>query len=867
MTNSGTPGEPGLRRIRVLLAAGAIGLLSMGCAGGTGAEGLASSAPPPPGGGGGGGGGTGGTGGSQAAPTAVGTTYGELEVELPNATSFLLHGTLPLVAGTYPRVDHQNPFAILDYDGTAKACQVEIVSKYSSLQRHGADVVELIAQVRRDPALPPGTRTTYEVVVGYTPETVAPASASVNDLITGPVNVMNSVVGLLQNPASIEIATRDVFGHRYSMRPLEAQGGIETRRYGDLHSQVRTYGTLLPDSPVSGTSGTLPHLMGVHSYISSLSNEQVVLLDVRFNNGADGDDPTDSIDDANKQVYWDSLDIIVPTGWVVLSAFDNPFWGNVNPIHAAGRTTYKLVEPLPGNKLHVMPEQGQFHRRLALCPAGVEPRARFILEQEGLGFCIRGRNSDGEPYFSWWNTSTARYFPQAFLLPSLEHIGDSSVRATLNSELNTLVNRVASGTGTGSYPVQSDVLGWAHPFGVQYGGMTGGDEIFLWQGVRTAEVAEVAGYRKLQLHHRMHTDRQPNVLYGKDGEPTRLEDWLKGSGSNQYIDFDFYMKPIGSKDPFGYKSAPQFQVTAASSQNRTPPYQSNILGYEAHDEQHLVRYLHAPLTLAWLGNDALAKDDIEMQAELVELSYHMYANNSGGHAQQTGMLWDRQYVDGNPGAGFRFGRGEGWAIHAMNAAYRTGDEAFRADKKPWYDDLRDLVVDGQANCSGFLQSNISPKFLNGLYRARQNVEQAILENAIRGVVQSVYILEDPASVAMLDNVLEKSYYSWFSIMSWSSSHNGPWAKAAVGPLDENLPPWCNFLPASGGTTTWVDTYQLWSSMAYGNWATNDPIFLQRSLDMLGPGGMLLTKLENQGDNNIFNRAALLALVQLQNGIL
>jgi hypothetical protein len=808
----------------------------------------------------------GGTGGSQSAPTAVGTAYGEFELLAPQASSFLLRGTLPVVPGTYPRSDGQNPFAVLDYDGTAKACQVEIVSRYADFANNGADVVELVVQVRRNPNVNPGTRVTYEIVVGYTPATVPPASAEVASLINGPVNIMNSVVGLLSDSTSIEIATRDVFGHRYSVRPLETTGGIEQKRYGDLTAEVRTYGVMLPDSPVSGTTGTLPHLMGVHAYVRTYSNEHVVSLDLRVNNAADGWDGSDPSDDANARVYWDSLDLVVPTGWVGVASFEDPYWGTLAPVQSGGKATYRVVEPLAQNKLHTLPEKYQFHRRLALCPAGFESRARAILSLEGLGFCRRGTNSDGDPYFSWWNTSTARYFPQSFLLPSLDHLGQNSMLAQLESELNSLQNKVKNGNGTGNYPVKVPNLGWAHPYGVEYGGMTGGDEIYVSQGIRAAYAASAAGVRHLMLWHRMHTDRHSNVLWHKNGGPTRTEYWLKGNPGNQYIGFEFYMKVLGSKDPFGYKSAPLFQVQAVASQNRDPFYESQLLAFEPHDQQHLIRATHSPKAIAWLTNDSLAKDDLQMQAEIVNMSYNLHGSNSANSLVQTGMAWDRQYVNTYPGAGFRFGRGEGWAIDVVNAAYATGSPDFRARYDPWYDGLRDLIVDGQATCSGFLQSNISPKFLNGLYRARQNVEQAILENAIRGMVETVYRHDDVMSLTMLEDVLEKSYYSWFSIMSWSTSMNGPWAKAAVGPLDESLPPWCNFLPATGGTTTWVDTYQLWGSMAYANWMTADPIFLTRSSDMLGGGGSnLITKLENQGTNNLYNRASLLALVQLQNG--
>ncbi len=857
--------------LRHALLGGILAAVLGACGGGTGASGLSSSsapppAPPPPGGGGGGGGGSGGgnTGGSQQAPTSVGAEYGAFEVAAPAVNAFLLRGTLPLVPGTYPRADGQNPFAVLTPDGLVVACQVEVVSWYPDSAKNGAEVVELMAKVRTPP-VPPGTPVQYKVVVGFTPKTVPPTTPNISNLVTGPINVMNSVVGLLSSPTAIEIATRDVFGNRYSVRPLEAQGGIELKRYGPLHTQVRTYGTMLPDSPKQGATATLPHMMGVHAYLSTLSLEHVVLMDLRFNNGADGNDKIDPIDDPNTKVYWDSIDVIVPSGWVLLQDFDDPFFGNVNPQSSGGKTIYKLVEPLPGNDLHVMGPQAQFHRRLALCQVGFESRARALLEMEGLGFCRRGASAHG-PYFSWWNPNTGRFFPQSFVLPSLDHVGPASLKATLNGDFNSLKSRMENGTGTGSYPIAASVLGWAHPYGVQYGGMTGGNEIHLWEGVTTAEAASATGYRTYLLTHRMHTDRHPNVLYQKSGEPTQLKKWLKGSGSNLYVDFEFFMKLIGSKDPFGFNVAPTHQVTAVAAQGRKPAYEVDLLGYESHDEQHLIRYTRSPKTLVWLGNDALAKDDLEMQAELVRLSYHYYPNSQGGSAQITGLLWDRNYVDGNPGAGFRFGRQEGWGIDTMNAAFATGDAAFRSETRPWYDYVSDVIVDGQASCSGFLQANISSQFVMGLYRARQNIEQAIAENAIRGMVETVYRLDSAPKVAMLEDVLEKSYYSWFNVMSWSSTMNGPWAKAAVGPLDESLPPWCNFLPANG-MTTWIDTYQLWSSMAYGNDMTGDPIFLQRSSDMLGGGGTLLGKLHNQGDNNINNRSALIALVQLQNGIL
>jgi hypothetical protein len=789
-------------------------------------------------------------------------------VTAPEASTFLIHGTLPLTPKTYPRDDLQNPFAILDFDNTPVACQVEVVSRYPSFVRDGADVVELIAKVRRNPSVAPGTSLQYKIVVGYTPGITQPSTATIPALVGGPVNVLGSVVTLLNANTNIEIATRDVFGNRYSTRPLQADGGIEFKRYGDLHSQVRTYGTMVPDSPQAGSTATLPHMMGVHAYISTLSNEPVVLMDLRINNAPDANNPSDPTDDQVGKLYWDSVDILVPNGWVVLQAFDDPFFNKTAPQSSGGKSVYKLVEPLPGNKLHMMHFQSQFVRRLALCQDGFQARARALLQMEGLAFNRRGVDSgSSNKYFSWWNPSTARYFPQSFTLPSLEHVSKSSMNNTLTSNFNTQISRLQNGTGNGSYPYVNGVLGWAHPYGVAYGGMTGGNEIFIADGIVTAETASVDGYRGHQLTHRMATDRMPDAVYSEDGEPTKLRDWLQGTAPNQYSPFSYFQFPSSSNDPFGAKTPPTLHTDAVANQNRQPDYEATLIAYNPIDLQHLIRYTRSPKVLGWLGNDSLAKDDLEMQAEIVRLSYHQFPNGSFGYLQGTGMAFDREYVDMYPGTGFTFGRQEGWEIDTMNAAYALGDTDFREETKPWYDFLRDLIVDGQAACSGFMQANIAGKFLSGQYRARQAIEQAIGENAIQGMAQTVYYLNDNASVAMLENVLMKSYYSWFNVMSWDPVQNGPWVKAAVGPLDLNLPVWCNFLPAVNGQTTGVDKYQLASSFGYAASLTLDSIFYTKANEMYGGGGTLITKLLNDGINNIENKSALLAIMQLQNSTL
>jgi len=62
-----------------------------------------------------------------------------------------------------------------------------------------------------------------------------------------------------------------------------------------------------------------------------------------------------------------------------------------------------------------------------------------------------------------------------------------------------------------------------------------------------------------------------------------------------------------------------------------------------------------------------------------------------------------------------------------------------------------------------------------------------------------------------------------------------------------------------GIDGYLDGFQIWSSLAYAYELTSNPVFLTMAEKMTG--GDLLNVLEAQGDENLGNRAALLALAQ------
>jgi hypothetical protein len=98
--------------------------------------------------------------------------------------------------------------------------QVETVSLYA-VDADGADVVEILARVRRDPAVTAGTRVRYSVSFAPHADNAAPGAAGVEDLSAGATDVPPNVSSFLANPANIVISATDVFGNDYTTRPLD----------------------------------------------------------------------------------------------------------------------------------------------------------------------------------------------------------------------------------------------------------------------------------------------------------------------------------------------------------------------------------------------------------------------------------------------------------------------------------------------------------------------------------------------------------------------------------------------------------------------------------------------------------------------
>ena len=138
---------------------------------------------------------------------------------------------------------------------------------------------------------------------------------------------------------------------------------------------------------------------------------------------------------------------------------------------------------------------------------------------------------------------------------------------------------------------------------------------------------------------------------------------------------------------------------------------------------------------------------------------------------------------------------------------------------------------------------------------------------LQGLRETVFRGNDQAHSDMVRDVLTDSLYAFIGEMSWFPEEHGPWRYTGIGPLNVNLPVWCSRdeMPPDAWTVGDIETYQDWSSFAYGYELTGDPLFLEYALKQFGGSQSLYNSLHFEGTDNVENFAPTLALVQHENG--
>lgn len=760
-----------------------------------------------------------------------------MEVVVPDRDTFVLHGTLPVPPGVWPRADGRTPLAVVEREpqGELVPAQVETVSRAPTGE---ADVVELSAPLRRPPGVEAGTRLRYAVVLGEFP-------------LAGAPDVPPRSAALLDpgGPAPLLLRTRDVFDNRYEvdLRGAPDGPGFGSSRVlasGPAYRRRRTYSTLVPVGG-GGRGGPLPHLMGVHAYLTEWAGDGRVGLELRVHNGAtSGAAPETPEEKRVGIVYWDALELVLPEGWSVEPLVRDPFFGR--PRAEDGRTVVPLVRPYPDGRLHMMGPQAQLHRRIALVPPGAPARVSHRPGLEGLAFCTRE-----EGLWSWWNSATAGFFPQRSLLPHWAEYeraslsGNHALRARLGARLDELRRTLEGGEPSGGV-MAGPLMGWAQPFGASVQGMTGGVGIQQFEGHRAAAAASAPGIEALMLEHRMNAARQPEAQWNRLGDPAGYHLWRD---DEDRVPFDFRthgrVVPPAFQLPCLGGGRVTHQVREVHLAGRRPPYDlgsphlpdgeisgrgDSLLAWMPHDGQHLCRYTKNTKALVWLANDALAKDDLLLSAELFHLMFHEGEHEPASWSPGITLRLHEETVAAHPHQGMSVGRDHAWGIDAMCAAYSVADPEWRARNRSWFTRVARLFLNGAME-SGLLQRICIPKILGGRYDASQAFECLFLLHAQRALIESVLRGDDDALAGELAALHQRSleYLFWGPVWDCvpasyppGASACGPrwhFAVAPAGGWDQR--PFCDadawgdgYLPEDG-LDGGVENSYVWGPLEYG----------------------------------------------------
>jgi hypothetical protein len=458
-----------------------------------------------------------------------------------------------------------------------------------------------------------------------------------------------------------------------------------------------------------------------------------------------------------------------------------------------------------------------------------------------------------------------------FLQRNGQH-GKAAARALDAATLSDQRGALETGTARGWY-VLSGVMGWSHPWFTQDQGGVGGEGITPIEGHYTAQGASTDGLASLALGHRMNVCRQPEATYDAQGEIVGYHRWLTPEG---VIPFDYrtnggvVLAPF--RLPMRWGAPPSEQVKTVVARNLRPsydkgnpfdkdgtvPYSGSIFSWWPHDDQHLVRYTRNTKALTWLANDALAKDDLMMSAELFHLVFHESPHTAVEWSAGVTLDIYEKIAKQCPHGGLPMGREHAWGIDAMCAAYSVASPEWRARNKPWFDRVSQLLDDA-AMPSGLVQRFVNERLLGDTrYCVAQTFECLFLIHAMRCMSESVYKGVEDARSEQLSRLAQKAGEYLFFGPPWQRiksdwqpdpAHptiffSGPRQGIAVSMNDERATPvfsdsarWGpNYLPKDG-LGQGVEVWTVWTTLQYlSDWtqasagAGKNNKWLKRSLD-------------------------------------
>ena len=145
------------------------------------------------------------------------------------------------------------------------------------------------------------------------------------------------------------------------------------------------------------------------------------------------------------------------------------------------------------------------------------------------------------------------------------------------------------------------------------------------------------------------------------------------------------------------------------------------------------------------------EDDLILIGSLVQLHEHFHPTHlKSSQPQYNNFGKQMKFNQTNPNyGGDSFGRETGWTINSVNAAYALADLNWRAQTKPWFDDVVTILQDS-VMCTGRWSAKFNAGKLFPDKRGSQTYEEHIMQNALVGTLDTVFKGVDPANAQKID---------------------------------------------------------------------------------------------------------------------
>lgn len=691
------------------------------------------------------------------------STFGpELRVTPSSAETFVARGTLPLPEGW--ALTPGCPFG-LRREGVVYPAQWWPVALHPDGTVAVAEIAATVPGIT--PLAPDPDPVSYQVVVSDPPYGIKPPTLD------------QELVALLTVPGQLRLRVDDSLGSRF-----EANLGAPL---GSAQSAVDVVGRAKAVYAVDdllykqfGMATDLSYLGGFKAWYTLYDGGRTVELDLRWHNAV-----TFPGGDMVPDVIFEHVDLILPAGWTATPRWPMPTAGQPQEVIEGGQpvTRMRLIED--GATPHLLRQRGNLTWRLVLHRPGDEDEVADVLDRRGWG-TVRGDQG------GWQDPAASAWLANHFTAPDL-----SPWEASLEAELQDDRAAMEHAFETGEpywYTGGLGALGPYHTYGVSYGGMTSGTEIYQCHGTDILWTAENDGLVAAEMRHRMVLDRQFGWFYRPDGALVTAFDLEQPDGSLPINVFNNEFVDVDENGAMGFETASDIY---AGVQPR-PTYETVMLGtnpydgVEQHDTQHAIRATYPLKTLVWAANDRMARHDLIAQSALWHIQFH---DGPGGRLYNLA-----QWSDAHPHTGGEFGRGEAWVLDAVATWYALGSAAEREVLNDWFVLAASTVFQLETPLDVFY-GNRGGKIteyheFDKQYAIIQWYEHAIAIAALGALRESW--APDPWSKATLEDlIVDGALAVWRT--GWKPGTNGAWEQQAVAWMDPDVPAFASptEIPADG----------------------------------------------------------------------